>query len=180
MAFCIDLITRKLEGCIRILDKSIRRSPAWEKGHGAGFCGPDPTGVRPSSRHRVVAGLGGQKRSRIFSSLAPGVAEMDGNGAQANPRALADDGLADPRFVKFPATGTRHRVNALLNYTYAVRESQIRIQVVSIGFDPVQGIMHVRARRDPGGHRPGRGDGAVRRRVRPGTDSVVSSSGRGA
>jgi hypothetical protein len=68
----------------------------------------------------------------------------------------------------------------LLNYTYAVRESQIRIQVVSIGFDPVQGIMHVRARRDPGGHRPGRGDGAVRRRVRPGTDSVVSSSGRGA
>ena len=31
MAFCIDLIGRKIEGCIRTLEKSIRRSPAWEK-----------------------------------------------------------------------------------------------------------------------------------------------------
>src|SRR5205814_2507144 len=35
-----------------------------------------------------------------------------------------------------------------------------------------------RDRRELGGHRPGRGAGAVRRGVRPGTDSVVSPSGR--
>ena len=33
-------------------------------------------------------------------------------------------------------------MNAMLNYAYAVLESQVRIQVVSDGFDPTQGIMH--------------------------------------
>ena len=31
MNFSIDLVTRKIEGCIKTLEKSIRRSPAWEK-----------------------------------------------------------------------------------------------------------------------------------------------------
>jgi hypothetical protein len=35
-----------------------------------------------------------------------------------------------------------------------------------------------RDRREPGGHRPGRNDGAGRRGVQPGTDGVVSPSGR--
>jgi hypothetical protein len=35
-----------------------------------------------------------------------------------------------------------HPVNAMLNYAYAVLESQVRIQAVSDGFDPTRGIMH--------------------------------------
>ena len=31
MAFCIDLIGHKIDGCIKTLEKSIRRSPAWEQ-----------------------------------------------------------------------------------------------------------------------------------------------------
>jgi CRISP-associated protein Cas1 len=31
MAFCIDLIARKIDGCIKTLDKSVRRSALWEK-----------------------------------------------------------------------------------------------------------------------------------------------------
>jgi CRISPR-associated protein Cas1 len=31
MAFCIDLIGRKIEGCIKTLEKSVRRSPTWEQ-----------------------------------------------------------------------------------------------------------------------------------------------------
>jgi CRISP-associated protein Cas1 len=31
MAFCIDLIARKIDGCIKTLQKTIRRSPAWEQ-----------------------------------------------------------------------------------------------------------------------------------------------------
>lgn len=42
----------------------------------------------------------------------------------------------------------RHPVNALLNYAYAVLESQVRIAVAEVGLDPAIGYLHV--------HRPGR------------------------
>src|SRR5262245_59590468 len=35
-----------------------------------------------------------------------------------------------------------HPVNAMLNYAYAILESQARIQLVSEGYDPTFGIMH--------------------------------------
>ncbi|MBV9976628.1 MAG: CRISPR-associated endonuclease Cas1 [Hyphomicrobiales bacterium] len=35
-----------------------------------------------------------------------------------------------------------HPVNAMLNYAYAVLESEVRIQLVADGFDPTKGIMH--------------------------------------
>ena len=35
-----------------------------------------------------------------------------------------------------------HPVNAMLNYAYAVLESQIRIKAISEGYDPTLGIMH--------------------------------------
>jgi CRISP-associated protein Cas1 len=34
-----------------------------------------------------------------------------------------------------------HPVNALLNYAYAVLESEIRIKTISEGYDPTIGIM---------------------------------------
>jgi CRISP-associated protein Cas1 len=33
-------------------------------------------------------------------------------------------------------------MNAILNYAYAVLESQVRIQVVTAGFDPTIGFLH--------------------------------------
>jgi CRISPR-associated protein Cas1 len=41
--------------------------------------------------------------------------------------------------------GTRnasHPVNAILNYAYAILESQVRIQVIAAGFDPTIGFLH--------------------------------------
>ena len=35
-----------------------------------------------------------------------------------------------------------HPVNAILNYAYAVLESEIRIKAISEGYDPMIGIMH--------------------------------------
>lgn len=39
-------------------------------------------------------------------------------------------------------SGATHPVNAMLNYAYAVLQSQLQIQAVSDGFDPTLGIMH--------------------------------------
>ena len=35
-----------------------------------------------------------------------------------------------------------HPVNAILNYAYAALESEIRIKIISEGYDPTMGIMH--------------------------------------
>ena len=35
-----------------------------------------------------------------------------------------------------------HPVNAILNYAYAVLESQVRIQIVAAGYDPTIGLLH--------------------------------------
>lgn len=37
---------------------------------------------------------------------------------------------------------TAHPINAMLNYAYAILESQVRIQCVAEGYDPTLGIMH--------------------------------------
>lgn len=50
-----------------------------------------------------------------------------------------------PRSSPFQMTGNHnaaHPVNAMLNYAYAVLESQIRIKTISEGYDPTLGIMH--------------------------------------
>ncbi len=50
-----------------------------------------------------------------------------------------------PRFTRVYATGSRnasHPVNAILNYAYAVLQSQVQIQAVAEGYDPTLGIMH--------------------------------------
>jgi len=50
-----------------------------------------------------------------------------------------------PRFTRVYATGSRnasHQVNAILNYAYAVLQTQVQIRLVTEGYDPMLGIMH--------------------------------------
>jgi len=50
-----------------------------------------------------------------------------------------------PRFTRVYASGSRnasHPVNAILNYDYAVLQSQMQIKLVADGYDPMLGIMH--------------------------------------
>jgi CRISP-associated protein Cas1 len=35
-----------------------------------------------------------------------------------------------------------HPVNAILNYAYAVLESEVRIKIVAAGYDPTIGLLH--------------------------------------
>jgi CRISP-associated protein Cas1 len=49
------------------------------------------------------------------------------------------------RTSRFNLAGNRnaaHPVNAILNYAYAVIQSQVQIRLVSDGYDPMLGIMH--------------------------------------
>ena len=50
------------------------------------------------------------------------------------------------RTSRFNSAGNRnasHPVNAILNYAYAILQSQLQIQAISDGSDPMIGIMHI-------------------------------------
>ena len=53
--------------------------------------------------------------------------------------------LSDLGILVLYASGSRntaHPVNAILNYAYAVLQSQVQIKAVAEGYDPMLGIMH--------------------------------------
>src|SRR5215213_9323765 len=51
--------------------------------------------------------------------------------------------MARPSMVSGRNRHATHPVNAILNYAYAVLESQVRIAAVSQGLDPAIGYLHV-------------------------------------
>ena len=51
-----------------------------------------------------------------------------------------------PRYSRFYAVGSRHAAHPvdaiIMNYAYAVLQSQVQIKLVAEGYDPMLGIMH--------------------------------------
>ena len=69
-------------------------------------------------------------------------AALEGHGQEADPSRMETGRHAAGR----PATQNRHArhpVNAMLNYGYAVLESQVRIAIAEVGLDPSIGYLHV-------------------------------------
>src|SRR5215218_1245033 len=54
--------------------------------------------------------------------------------------------VARPSMVSGRNRHASHPVNAMLNYAYAVLESQMRIAIVSYGLDPAIGYLHTMRR----------------------------------
>ena len=99
MAFCIDLIGRKIEACIRTLEKSVRRSPAWERAMERAYADLTRLECDPPRRHRVLAGIRSRKRGRVFSSLASCAAEMGRHGAPSYSGSSGGRSARGPHFI---------------------------------------------------------------------------------
>jgi CRISPR-associated endonuclease Cas1 len=142
MEFCNALIAKKIEGCAQTLETSLRQSFAWDRAMKrarndlARLANDPPQTVdelRLLEAHSAVAYF----RAWHATSLLW--------------RASARHPIPDewrrvgPRFTRVYATGSRnasHPVNAILNYAYAVLQSQVQIKAVADGYDPMLGIMH--------------------------------------
>lgn len=72
--------------------------------------------------------------------MADAAAALEGYGEKADPARMALRGgeVLDGERPQPP----RHPVNAMLNYAYAVLESQVRIAAVTQGLDPTIGYLH--------------------------------------
>ena len=142
MEFCNALIAKKIEGCVQTLETSLRRSYAWDRAmkrarDDLARLASDPPqtvdALRMLEAHSAVAYFRTWRATSLLwraSSRHP----------------IPDDWrTVGPRYSRVYASGSRnaaHPVNAILNYAYAVLQSQVQIRLVSEGYDPMLGIMH--------------------------------------
>jgi CRISPR/Cas system-associated endonuclease Cas1 len=146
LAFASDLIRRKLDASIATLEMHFAPSP-----------------VRDAALAKARAGIG-RLAKETFADLS-GMFAIEGECAVAyfNAWRLLELRWTGTARKPIPADwqsftsrssllsgkvpknrGASHPVNAILNYAYTVRQSQLQIDAVANGYDPTLGIMHNR------------------------------------
>jgi CRISPR-associated protein Cas1 len=142
MEFCNALIARKIEGCVQTLEESVRRSHAWDRGmkrakDDLARLANDPPETVNELRLLEARSAVAYFRAWYATSLL---------WRSSSRRPIPDEWrTVGPRFTRVYSTGSRnasHPVNAILNYAYAVLQSQVQIRLVAEGYDPMLGIMH--------------------------------------
>ena len=142
MEFCNTLIAKKIEGCMQTLEESLRRSYAWDRAmkranDDFARLSNDPPQTVDELRLLEAGSAVAYFRAWYATSLL----------WRASARHPIPDEwrTVGPRFTRVYASGSRnasHPVNAILNYAYAVLQSQVQIKAVVDGYDPMLGIMH--------------------------------------
>jgi CRISP-associated protein Cas1 len=142
MAFCIDLIKRKIDSCINTLEKSIRRSPAWEQAIKRAYA--DLTRLECDPLHDVVSlrALEAGSAAAYFKAWREVLLQWRGLNQRPIPESWHRIGSRTSLFKLVGNRNAAHPINATLNYAYGILESQIRIKSVAEGYDPTLGIMH--------------------------------------
>ena len=128
MEFCNALIARKIEGCVQTLEESLRRSHAWDR---AMKRAKDDLARLANDPPRTVDELRLlEARSAVAYFRAWYATSLLWRASARHP--IPDEWrTVGPRFTRVYATGSRnasHPVNAILNYAYAVLQSQVQIR----------------------------------------------------
>jgi CRISPR-associated endonuclease Cas1 len=142
LAFSIHLVTRKIEGCIRTLEKAVRRSPAWEKGMERAYADLTRLECNPPRDIVSLRALEAGSAAAYFRTWRAVPLRWLGTGRKAIPDSWRTIGSRTSLYKMAGNRNAAHPVNAMLNYAYAALESQVRIRLVSEGYDPTYGIMH--------------------------------------
>jgi CRISP-associated protein Cas1 len=142
MEFCNALIAQKIEGCMRTLEESLRHSHAWDRAMKRAKDDLARLSNDPPETVNELRLL--EARSAVAYFRAWYATSLLWRASARHP--IPDEWrTVGPRFTRVYATGSRnasHPVNAILNYAYAVLQSQVQIRLVAEGYDPMLGIMH--------------------------------------
>ena len=142
--FSCDLIRRKIENSIETLAAAI---PASEnRDRAISKLQAELNGLNRWSARNIdhLRGIEGSAGKAYFSAWHGVPLRWAANKRQPIPAEWHKIGprssdLAEKTSKNRNAT---HPINAMLNYAYAVLEAQVRIEIVSEGYDPTIGIMH--------------------------------------
>jgi CRISP-associated protein Cas1 len=142
MEFCNQLIAQKIEGCILTLEKSIRRSEAWEKAMERAYADLSRIELHPPKTVNELRTLEANSAATYFRAWREIPLKWQNSARHPIPEDWKFIGSRTSRFNLAGNRNASHPVNAILNYAYAILQSQLQIQAVSEGYDPTLGIMH--------------------------------------
>ena len=144
LQFAISLIRAKLRNSIETLSVSLPSSSGRERAIGQLHGYLSELTRRPPRSTGTLLGLEGRAGLAYFNAWQPLPLRWKGLGRHPVPHDWYTVGQRGTFARK--KVGNRnasHPVNAILNYAYAILESQVRIQVPVAGYDPTIGFLHV-------------------------------------
>jgi CRISP-associated protein Cas1 len=142
MKFCNALITKKIEGCVLTLEKSVRRSGAWERAMERAYADLSRLELDPPKNVDALRTLEANSAAAYFRAWRAMPLRWKESARHPIPE---DWRFVSSRTSRFNLAGNRnasHPVSAIMNYAYAVLQSQVQIKAVADGYDPMLGIMH--------------------------------------
>jgi CRISP-associated protein Cas1 len=140
--FCRSLITRKIEGSIITLEKSIRRSDKWERAMKSAYAALSRLDDHPPETITELRALEANCAASYFRSWVGIPIKWRGTSRRPIPDGWHFIGQRSSPYHLAGNRNAAHPVNAILNYAYAALESEIRIKAISEGYDPTIGVMH--------------------------------------
>jgi CRISP-associated protein Cas1 len=143
MKFCNALIARKIEGCIATLEQSMYPSDARDKAMDRAYADLATLTYQPPRDTASLLVLEANSAAAYFRAWQKIPIKWKSSAHHPIPNEWR---IFGPRSSRLVADGNRnasHPVNAMLNYAYAVLQSQSQIQAVADGYDPNLGVMHV-------------------------------------
>jgi len=139
LAICRQLVTEKIAATAETLECAVPMSSACEIALQEAGSSLHEMRKTPPQDAAALRGIEGRVAQAYFRSWRP--IELKWTGRKPIPDEWRRIG---PRVS--PKSGTNrdamHPVNAMLNYGYAVLESQVRLSVAAAGLDPYMGYFH--------------------------------------
>jgi CRISP-associated protein Cas1 len=142
-SFAVSLIKEKLRNSIETLASALPATDARERAILHLRAHLNELKKRPPKTTGALLGLEGRAGLAYFSAWQSLALRWKGLGRHPIPRdwhTVSQRGTFARK--KVGNRNASHPVNAILNYAYAVLESQVRVQIVAAGFDPTIGFLH--------------------------------------
>jgi CRISPR-associated protein Cas1 len=143
LPFAISLIREKIRNSSGTLTAAVPPSRARDSAIKKLHLELTQLDKRPPSSIRALLGVEGRAAFAYFNAWQSLPLRWKGIGRHPIPEDWSRIGQRQSFVPKKPKNNNAsHPVNAILNYAYAVLESQVRIQIVEAGYDPTIGLLH--------------------------------------
>jgi CRISPR-associated protein Cas1 len=138
------LIGEKIENAIGTLEAAIPASPARELAIMKHQRDIKELSAKPPKSVSALLGIEGRTAQAYFAAWQSLPLRWKGLGKRAIPDDWHRVGQRQSMITSKKGRNRHasHPVNAILNYAYAILESQVRMQIVAEGYDPTTGYLH--------------------------------------
>jgi CRISPR-associated endonuclease Cas1 len=144
LAFASDLIRLKLEASIATLETHFADTPAREAAIAKAWDGLAELASSPVASMGTIHKIEGGCASAYFNAWREIELRWTGLGRRPIPDAWREFTQRSSVLTGYKPGNWKasHPLNAMLNYAYAVKAGQLKIQALAEGYDPDFGIMH--------------------------------------